>query len=169
MLHSKERRSPSIMMWLTGPLWMLPSRKQLRGNSMCSPTKSMIGCRIPTAGTHLSEQVGKPRHTSLHLQHMRERWTTSGVCLLLLIPLWMTPTTLCMRHNSRSSLWSCRSVPWKLHCRTGSSQWFMTPQKHVPPRHPRGHATTPSTPARMPCQEKIVLRLKFEIWVFCNR
>jgi hypothetical protein len=36
------------------------------------PTKSMIGWRIPTVGTHLSEQVGKPRPTSLRLQPMKE-------------------------------------------------------------------------------------------------
>jgi hypothetical protein len=78
-------------------------------------------------------------------------------------------TTLCTWHNSRSSLWSCRSVPWKLHCRTGSSQWFITPQKHVPPHHPRGHATTPLTPARMPCQKRIVLRLNLRLRSFCNR
>jgi hypothetical protein len=97
-----------------------------------------------------------------------ESWTMSGVYLQLLTPLWMTPTTLCTRHNNRSSLWSCRSVPSKLHCRTGSSQLFMMPQKDAPLRRPRGHTTTPLTPAQMPCQ-KIVLRLKLRIWSFCNR
>jgi hypothetical protein len=87
---------------------------------------------------------------------------------LVILP-WTTPTTLCTQHNSKSSLWSCRSAPWKLHCRTGSRQWFMTPQKHVPPHHPRGHATTPLTPARMPFQKKKVLRLKLSLGSFCNR
>jgi hypothetical protein len=89
--------------------------------------------------------------------------------LPLLILSSTTPTTLCTRHNCRSSLCSCRSAPWKLHCKTGSSQWFMTQQKHVPPHHPRGHATTPLTPARMPCRKKILLRPKLILGSFCNR
>jgi hypothetical protein len=77
-------------------------------------------------------------------------------------------TTLCMWHSDRSSLWSCRSAPWKLHYRTRSRQWFMMPWNPVPPHHPSGHATTPLTPARMPCQN-IVLRLKLRLGFFCNR
>jgi hypothetical protein len=38
---------------------------------MCSLTRSVIGWRIPTAGTHPLEPVGKPRPTSPQRQPMK--------------------------------------------------------------------------------------------------
>jgi hypothetical protein len=81
--------------WSEGDLqaaWRGPQdhygRWQSRGSSegtLCALTISMTGWRIPSVGTHISEPVGKPRPTSLQLQPMKGRGTTSRVCLLLLI------------------------------------------------------------------------------------
>jgi hypothetical protein len=67
-----------------------------------------------------------------------------------------------MRHSSRSSLWSYRSVPWRLQCWTRNNQWLKILWKHAHPRHPRGHTTTSMMPAPKTCHGNIVLRFKIK-------